>query len=68
MIEAQNAVRLKATVEGGSQPYSLSLRTADPLTAIGLVHRTLVTEAQNSRRVSYNTRCMIDVCTSLLGG
>ncbi|CAL5226072.1 g8886 [Coccomyxa viridis] len=30
-------------------------RTADPLTAIGLVHRTLVTEAQNSRRGTANT-------------
>ena len=58
VIVAQTAVRLKATVEGGSQSYSMSLRTADPLTATGLVHRSLVTEAQNSRRVSINPRCM----------
>ena len=67
IIQAQNAVQLKATGEGGSQPYSLSLRTADPLTAIGLVHRSLVTEAQNSRRVICNTRCVIDFCTTVLG-
>ena len=58
VIEAQTAVPLKATTEGGSQSYSMSLRTADPLTATGLVHRSLVTEAQNSRRVSVNPRCI----------
>ena len=36
----------------GQQSYSLSLRTADPSTATGLVHRCLVTEAQTARRVS----------------
>ena len=34
----------------GSEP--LGLKVADPFTAKGLVHRCLVTEKQNSRRVS----------------
>ena len=50
--EAKSSVQLNTTGEVGSQSHSLSLRTADPLTATGLVHRSLVTEAQNSRRVS----------------
>ena len=49
---AENVAQLKMVGEVGSQSHSLSLRTADPLTATGLVHRSLVTEAQNSRKVS----------------
>ena len=51
--EAKSAVQLSAVGEVGTQTYSLSLRTADLSTATGLVHRGLVTEAQNSRRVSF---------------
>ena len=50
--EAKNDKQLSTTGEAGPQSHSLALKTADPLTAIGLVHRSLVTEAQNARRVS----------------
>ncbi len=53
--ETGYAVQLRAVDEAAQQSYTLSLRTADPLTATGLVHRTLVAEAQNARRVSSGT-------------
>ena len=52
-ISANAAAQLSAADGANSQhSYSLSLRTADPEKARGLVHRCLVTEAQNVRRVS----------------
>lgn len=53
--ETNCAVQLRTVDEAAQQSYTLSLRTADPLTATGLVHRKLVAEAQNARRVSPST-------------
>jgi hypothetical protein len=35
----------------------LSLKVADPYTAAGLVHRTVVTHRQNARRVRSDSKC-----------
>ena len=52
-IVASVAAHLSAAGGADSQQsYSLSLSVADPVKATGLVHRCLVTEAQNMRRVS----------------
>ena len=52
-IVASAAVQLSAAGGADSQQsYSLSLSVADAVKATGLVHRCLVTEAQNVRRVS----------------
>ena len=53
--ETSSAVQVRTVDEAAQQSYILSLRTADPQTATGLVHRTAVAEAQNARRVSPST-------------